>query len=381
MYRDLILFSVTLFLWGIGETSFFSFLPIYLEELGANPLQIGALIGGYGFLGIFVHIPAGYLADRLGRRPVLLAGWIIGLSATLIMGLANTAPFLILGMYLYVSTMFVTAPVNSYVTAARGNLSVQRALSLVSASYNFGAVFGPLLGGFIAQNYGFKVVFFVASGIFILSNISITFIRSQPIEPKILVAKSDKLLQNRKYLTFLPLLFFVMFSMYLPQPLLPNYLKSVHHLDLIRIGQLYSIGSIGIVFFNLVIGQLETRVGFILSQFMMVLMSMILWKFAGPFWFSSAFFLMGSFRASRMMATALVRSLINARNMGLAFGIAETVASSATIISPILAGYLYQVNPLHIFSLSTLLISVFTIGSISYSLNLNRKPKASFSIH
>jgi Major Facilitator Superfamily len=127
MYQDLILFSITLFFWGIGETSFFSFLPIYLEKFGANPLQIGALIGGYGFLGIFVHIPAGYLADRVGRRPLLVAGWVIGLGATILMGLANTIPILTLGMYLYVSTMFVLmSPLHEAICPFSGHFRLYR---------------------------------------------------------------------------------------------------------------------------------------------------------------------------------------------------------------------------------------------------------------
>lgn len=368
MNRNLILLCVALFLWGVGETSFFPFLPIYLEQLGANPLQIGTIIGGYGFIGMLVHIPAGYFADKIGRRPVLITGWLTGLLATIFMGFANSLPLLIAGIYLYVSTMFIMAPMNSYISTARGRFSVQRALTLVSAFYNLGAFLGPLIGGAIGNIASFNKIFLFATGIFLLSNCFVFFIHSQPVEKSIIEEKSVSLFKNYRFLLFLPLLSLVIFALYLPQPLIPNYLQNVHHLNLLEIGRLYAISSIGVVIFNIFIGNLQIHTGFIFSQMMMAVMSVILWKYSGPFWFASAFFLLGSFKPTRSMASALIRTLVKSSNMGLAFGFAETVSAAATILSPIFAGYLYVINPLSIFYSSTLLITVSIIFSLAYSL-------------
>ena len=78
MARDLILVAISLFTWGLGEGAFLSFQPLYLQQLGADPLRIGAILGGYGLAATLAHIPAGYIADRLGRRPVMWAAWIVG---------------------------------------------------------------------------------------------------------------------------------------------------------------------------------------------------------------------------------------------------------------------------------------------------------------
>lgn len=41
MSRDLLLVAFSLFIWGIGEGMFTYFQPIYLQQWGADPLQLG----------------------------------------------------------------------------------------------------------------------------------------------------------------------------------------------------------------------------------------------------------------------------------------------------------------------------------------------------
>ena len=67
MTRDFLYVIISLFTWGVGEGAFFYFQPLFLEELGASPIVIGAILGGVGVAMTVVHIPAGYLADRFGR--------------------------------------------------------------------------------------------------------------------------------------------------------------------------------------------------------------------------------------------------------------------------------------------------------------------------
>jgi MFS family permease len=358
MNRDLILIACSLLVWGLGEGTFFSFQPLYLQQLGANPVYIGAVLGGYSLAATIAHIPAGYLADRIGRRPLMWAAWIIGLLATWLMAIAHSLPVFVTGMILYGCTMFVVSPMNSYITAARGSLSVGRTLTLISATYNTGAIIGPLLGGWVGENYGYRSIFQVAAVIFVVSSVFIFSLRPQPVEARATLNAGDKLFANPTYSRFLGLIFLATFAMYLPQPLAPIFLQNQHQLDLVAIGQLYSINALGVVLTNLILGQLDHRLGYLLAQAAVGLFALILWKETGMVWFSLAYLLAGGYRTARSLAIAHVQTLIHSANMGLGYGFTEMISSSATILVPVLAGFLYARNPEWIFPVSLILITI-----------------------
>jgi len=153
MNRSLLWLGVSLFMWGVGETMFLLFQPIYLQQLGADPIQIGVILGAFGAVMTLTHIPAGHFSDRIGRRPFLIAAWVTGIAAALLMAMARTLPVFIIGMLIYGFTAFVASPLDSYVTAARGEWSVGRAITFISMMYNAGGVLGPLAGGWIGDRF------------------------------------------------------------------------------------------------------------------------------------------------------------------------------------------------------------------------------------
>jgi MFS family permease len=59
---------------GVGGT-FFSFLfTLYLQEISYEAKAIGIILMIMGFTATLPLLPAGYLGDRFGRRPIILAG-------------------------------------------------------------------------------------------------------------------------------------------------------------------------------------------------------------------------------------------------------------------------------------------------------------------
>ena len=365
MPRDLILLAVGLFIWGFGESAFFAFQPLYLQQLGADPVQIGAILGAYGVAGGLAHIPAGYLADRIGRRPLLWIAWIQGLLATWIMALASELGVFVVGMVIYGMTMYVSAPLNSYVAAGRGSLSTSRALALTSASYSSGIILGPLVGGWIGQRFGYQPIFFFAASLFILSTILVLNLRPQPIAHHQQHTLSQGLFQNRRYLVFLAVSWLAVLAMYLPQPLTPNYLQNERGINLMQIGQAVSVSGLGIVVMSLTLGRMGSLWGFLVGQVFVAAFALLIWRGTSISWYLLAYFLLGGFRAARLMSVAYIRSLVQDAQLGLAYGAAETLSSIVLVIAPPLAGLLYQQTPQLVYPVA-LAILTMSLGASSF---------------
>jgi MFS family permease len=358
MSRSMLWLGAALLTWGIGESMFLLFQPIYLQQLGASPVGIGIILGSWGAIMTFAQIPAGHLSDRIGRRPLLIAAWMIGIAATLLMAIARTLPVFVAGIFLYGFTAFVSSPLDSYTTAARGNWSVARAITFVSMTYNAGAIIGPVTGGWLSDHYGRSAVYFAAAGVFLLSTILIQFISAQPRDVHDPLNPPPSLLSNRRYLGFLAVYFLVSFASYLPQPLTPNFLKNQRSLSLTLIGQLGSIGYFGNAALNLVLGQLEARLGFLIGQLSVAAYALLLWRTTGFGWFAVGYFLLGGYRALRMLGVAQVRPFVHESQMGLAYGIAETCGGAAVLLAPPLAGYLYSRDPALMYPVGLVLIVI-----------------------
>jgi len=361
MNPSLLWIAISLFTWGIGEGMFYMFQPIYLSQLGANPVTIGYILGAAGFAMMIAHIPAGYLADRIGRRPLLITAWMIGIVATWTMALAPSLPMFVAGLLIYGFTAFVSSPLNSYVTAARGNWSVGRAISTISATFSLGIVLGPSTGGWIGQHFGLRSVYYVAGVLFVISTVFLLLIEHQPLDSHNPSSPPPNLMTNRRYLGFLGLGFVVMLATYLPQPFTSKFLQDVRGLSLEQIGFLGTIGGAGNSALLVLLGVLDARLGFILGQVGVGIYSLLLWQTNGYGWFAAAYFLLGGFRAARSLFMAQIRPLVHESQMGLAYGISETFFGLTVILAPIAAGFLYQRDTVLVYPIALIAIiaSVF----------------------
>ncbi|MFH1447119.1 MAG: MFS transporter [Chloroflexota bacterium] len=382
MPRDLYFVAASLLTWGIGGGMIFIFQPLYIQELGADPILIGTILGASGIAMTISHIPAGYLADRIGRRPMMWASWILGFIAAVVMALARGLPVFVVGILLYGLTSSVLSPLNSYVVAARGKWSVGRAVSLISASCNTGAIFGPLLGGLVAERFGLRWIYNLAAIFFFLSLILILFIRPQPIENNPEQKNGKGLLRNKHFIILLGMIFVVMFAVYLPQPLASNYLKNQRQLSLETIGQLGAIGNLGNVVIMLLVGQLPGQLAFTIGQMFVGVFTLLLWQGSGVTWYAIGYFFIGGYRLCHSMTVAMVRPLVQEAEVGLAFGFTETANSLSLIAAPLLAALIYDREPVAIFPVSLAVICLATVLSLLVlRVQAQRKLKREISIN
>lgn len=368
MNRNLLLVGLALLLWGLGEGMFFNFVPIYLDnQFLLEKNEIGRVLSLFGLSMAVTHIPAGRLADRIGRRPLLITAWILGLLASLVMGVAQSLPLFLVGLFSYGLTAFVSAPLSSYVTAARGSWSVGTALSFSTAAFATGMVLGPLTGGWIGEHYGMRMSFLVAAVLFLFSNACILLIERQPLDHHDPDAPPPSLRGNRSFILLMGVLAFAMFAMYLSQPLTPNFLDDVRGLSLSETGIVFTMGALGNSLMAILFSRFPPRRGFMLSQGLVMLFALLIWQGTSLPVYALGYFLLGGFRAGRPMVLALARELIHDSQMGMTYGIMETTTAAVFIVTPLLAGNLFERDPMIVYPLSIGFLAVSIVVSYLFS--------------
>ena len=351
--RDNRLLLFSLFFWGVGEGLFIYIQPLYLRQLGADTVAIGSILAVAATAAGVAHIPAGFLADHFGRKPVLLAGWFLGMASALAMYLATDLRLFTIALVAYTFTGFVVAPINAYASAARGGQSVQRAITLVSAGFWAGTIISPALGSLITRLSSLRMVFGVATLVFLFSTVAILLISPQPrTAPAEGHPRYAGLFANRRFLGFLALMFVALLAMQIGMPFMPNFVVEVRGFDVALVGLLGSANSAGTVVLNLAVGQRLPRRGFMLAQACLALSLLLMLLTVSRNWLFVVYFLRSGWYLAHSLAAAQVGRVVGAAEAGLAYGLTETVAALATIGGPLAAGLLYARNPSLPFAIS-----------------------------
>lgn len=362
MKRDLKTLTISLLFWGLGESLFLFFQPIYLQQLGADALEIGTILAIMGFTLGMAQISTGYLSDHIGVKFILRTSWVMGTVATAMMAFAPNLSFYIFGMLIYALTGAVTAPMNSYISSIRGNLSIGQAISIPISGFNLGSIFGPVLGGFISQLIGLRTIYWLAFGLFVISSIMAFYLREKEVFPHDEKETTQKPWQNKSFNIFLGLIFLLIFSSYLPIPLTPNFLFNIHNIPLSTLGIMGALSSLGYILLAFFTAKAKPENNLIFSILLMVIFCTLIFFGKSTLVFSIAYLFASGYRFLRSMVIAYSHQLVHRNHLGIAYGLIESVAGIAITLAPLLAGFIYSkdVRFLYITGLFCLIISLIS---------------------
>jgi len=368
MNRDTRLVALALLLWGFGEGLFFHIQPLYIERLGANPVQIGGLLSAMSVVSAVTFLPAGVLTDRLPRKWLMWGGWVLGLAGTLLVGLARTWQGLIPGLLLYSFSAYCIPVINAYLAHAVGGRNLERTFTAVFAGYAAGGVISPTVGGWLAQATTMRTVYFAAAALFALSALTVLLVSPQPVASRVERDRRYRALLNGRFLRFALLSWLAFVAMYVGFPLAPNFLADVRGWDVARIGTLGSFQALGMTLLTYLLGHLgdgRRARGLVVGQ-VLVWGSALLLLLAGAFpMLALAYLLRGAYQGCRSLTEARATALGGEAERGLLLGATETTIAIANIVAPYAAGWLYAGDPAYPFVASLALIPVallLTVG-------------------
>lgn len=135
-------------------------LPAFAADLGGAAADVGMAFAAFGAARLALNIPVGHAVDRVGRKPVLVAG--AGLSAIgmLCSGLAVDIPSLICARLVAgAGASCYLGGVQVYLTDIAPPRTQARVLGANHAALLLGVSLGPVLGGATAELMGLRAPF------------------------------------------------------------------------------------------------------------------------------------------------------------------------------------------------------------------------------
>jgi predicted MFS family arabinose efflux permease len=177
------------FAYFIGFNMLIPILPLYIVEIGASKFELGIIMAILPAFTILTRLPFGFISDRLGKWLTLLSSLFMQMFAYLLFSFAPSTIYLYPAAILHALSfasfgpISITIALDSAQASSRGSVMGKYYFSIGSAM-----ILGPLLTSFLALNFEYRQILFVASLFSLISILS--FLTMQ--------LKSAMLIQSRR---------------------------------------------------------------------------------------------------------------------------------------------------------------------------------------
>ncbi|WP_096394474.1 MFS transporter [Halorubrum trapanicum] len=142
-------------------------------RLDQAPIWFGAQFAAVTIANVVFQVPVGRASDRIGRRPFLLAGFVLLVPTTLLQGIVTEPALMMLvrlGQGIAVACVFAPSLALAGDLAREGESGTT--LSVLTMGFGFGVALGPLASGWL-YGFGFVVPFAVGAASAVLALIAV----------------------------------------------------------------------------------------------------------------------------------------------------------------------------------------------------------------
>ena len=182
--------TVIVFIQWMGATMGLPLLSLFLEHRGGSPHVIGLIVAAFFIAGVVTQYFLGHLADKFGRRPILVTSLIVYGLASMTYALPLSAPWFTLTRALQgasagaLEVASMSAVASLFPENQRGS-----AVSRILAAQLVGTAVGPLVGVVASVNnlgwvfFATGVISLVASGVAVRTNLGDAGFDPTPLPP------------------------------------------------------------------------------------------------------------------------------------------------------------------------------------------------------
>jgi len=167
----------------------FPFLPLYVTDLGSSfglsiELMAGLVISAQGFTMMIASPIWGAVADRYGRKLMVMRAMFGGTIIMLLMGFARTGEELILLRAIQGMITGTMSANNALVASEVPRERIGFAMGTLQVGLWAGIAVGPLIGGVLADAFGYGMPFIVTSAMLFISGILVWLFVNEEFEPQ-----------------------------------------------------------------------------------------------------------------------------------------------------------------------------------------------------
>jgi MFS transporter, DHA1 family, multidrug resistance protein len=174
--RTTILFALANFAEVVLFANLAAFTPVYLQHLGFDSAGIKFWTGILASLGVFLgfwFVPFwGVLADRYGRKPLIVRSYAVEFVAVILIALSPNLRVFMIGRMITGLALGNTGLMLAAVSERAPRERVGLAISLITGSGPLGGVLGSFIGGIIVAALGITALWwfdaFLIGGVFLM---------------------------------------------------------------------------------------------------------------------------------------------------------------------------------------------------------------------
>ena len=137
-------------------------LPLYARDFGVGTTMVGLTLTTFAVARLLLNIPAGMIADRFGRRVILIGGPLITSAGMIGSGLAGSIWTLLAWRFVAGagSALYMSGAMVYLIDIARPE-QLSRYVATNQWALSLGVALGPGIGGLVADRYGLEAPFLV----------------------------------------------------------------------------------------------------------------------------------------------------------------------------------------------------------------------------
>ncbi|MCQ4087965.1 MFS transporter [Saccharibacillus sp. JS10] len=354
----MLLLMFNLFIALLGQGMVIPILPDYLKQFGAAGTAAGYLVAAFGAAQFLFSPIGGQLSDRFGRKKLIIAGLFLTVISDYLFAIGNTLALLYIARFIGGMGLGLMVPsVMAYVADSTTTDNRAKGMGYLGAAMNLGMVLGPGLGGLIAQ-HGIRMPYYWAAGLSLVATL-LTLLLRETLSPEhrqaATIRKREPVTRQiaesfrTPYFRYLLLVLVMTFGLMNYETVYSLFVSQKYGFDAKSISIIITLGAIvGIICQIWLLDRLVRRFGeiklirisLVMSAVALLLM-LIQFNMIYLLIVSALFFAFNAFL--RPTAGTLIANSAGDRQ-GYAAGLNTTYSSIGSMIGPLFAGWLFDVQ-------------------------------------